>query len=277
MVLLDLASKLQMPDTKFVVAHFDHGIREDSQSDRRLVQDQSKKHGLPFVYHQGKLGPGASEALARKARYDFLHHVRGAAAARAVITAHHQDDAIETAFINLMRGTGRKGISSLRSTDIITRPLLHVPKAELQQYAQDNQLVWHEDSTNLDDRYLRNRVRHHVVPKMSTEQRQNLLTLIERMHELNQEVDGLIANQLHIHPELDRLDKRTFTDLPEDIRQELLAAWFRRQEVSGFNKKTLERLNWAALTYKNGKLADINKDYYLLVGRDDLTLTRRDG
>src|SRR3990172_5722177 len=91
----------------FIVAHFDHGIREDSKLDRELVQELAKKYNLPFVYNQGNLGPKASEATARDARYAFLNKVKDSVSAQAIITAHHQDDVLETAIINLLRGTNR--------------------------------------------------------------------------------------------------------------------------------------------------------------------------
>src|SRR5438132_889977 len=107
MVLLDLLRT--KPELKLIVAHYDHGMRPNSTADRQLVQAVSKHHGLTFIYDQGKLG-NASEATARRARYDFLHQVREASQARAIITAHHQDDLLETAILNILRGTGRRGL-----------------------------------------------------------------------------------------------------------------------------------------------------------------------
>ena len=271
-VLLDLLARQHKALT---VAHFDHGIREDAVYDRKLVQDLALKYGLPFVYHEGKLGAGASEAVARKARYDFLHQVRQAAGAQAIVTAHHQDDLIETAFLNLMRGTGRKGLSSLRSTNVIKRPLLHLPKADLVQYAHDNQLMWREDSTNQDERYLRNKVRRQIVPRMSPPQRQQLLQLLERVHEVNKEIDEHLTTHLHIQPALDRLDRQAFISLPHSVGLELLASWLRRQGVGGFDSKTLRRLSVAALTFQPGQKADVVGDHILLIGRNDLSLQRR--
>src|SRR5690606_31809517 len=100
MALLDMLR--QQPQLQVVVAHFDHGIRPDSTEDRRLVQQVAASHGLQFVYHNGSLGSGASEDLARRARYDFLHKLRMATNAKAIITAHHQDDLLETAVYNML-------------------------------------------------------------------------------------------------------------------------------------------------------------------------------
>jgi tRNA(Ile)-lysidine synthase TilS/MesJ len=116
-------SETLAPDFKFIVAHYDHGVRSDSQLDRQLVQGVARQHGLTFVYDEGKLGPGTSEAVARKARYAFLRKVQQTTGARAIITAHHEDDLLETALLNLLRGTGRRGVTSLRSRHDIHRPL----------------------------------------------------------------------------------------------------------------------------------------------------------
>ncbi|QQS18837.1 hypothetical protein IPL68_02130 [Candidatus Saccharibacteria bacterium] len=87
------------------MAHFDHGIRPDSVEDRKLVQKLAKQYGLPFVYDRAELGAGASEAVAREARYAFLSRVKEAVGADAIITAHHEDDVLETIIINWLRGT----------------------------------------------------------------------------------------------------------------------------------------------------------------------------
>src|SRR6185369_2891937 len=102
MVLLELLR--QKPKLELIVAHFDHGIRPESGEDRKLVQRIAKHYELPFVYVEGHLGASASEALAREARYAFLRKVQAEQGAEAIITAHHQDDMLETAIMDLMRG-----------------------------------------------------------------------------------------------------------------------------------------------------------------------------
>lgn len=274
--LLHQLSGLPKTEYKFIVAHFDHGIRDDSYLDRRLVQAAAKTYRLPFVYHMGKLGPRSSEARARAARYAFLHQVRQASGAQAVITAHHQGDVLETAILNIVRGTGRKGFSSLRSTDIVKRPLLDVPKSSLQSYALDNQLVWREDSTNADQRYLRNYLRSQVIPRMSESQRDQFISLINRMHVINDEIDRQLLAQLHLQPGVDVIDRHYFTMLPHAVGLEFLAAWLRQHNVHDFDRKTLLRLSLAAKTYQLGKQADINHAYSLQISKDNLALLPRD-
>jgi tRNA(Ile)-lysidine synthetase-like protein len=165
MVLLHLLRHL--PEVRVVVAHFDHGIREDSPEDLRLVAATARSYGLPFVSARGALGPRAGEAQARDARYAFLRRVQAAQGAAAIITAHHQDDVIETAIINSVRGTGSHGLSALRTREAIVRPLLAFPKQTLLEYAKAKKLLWREDSTNQDLRYKRNYVRRVVLPPRS--------------------------------------------------------------------------------------------------------------
>ncbi len=106
-----------------IVAHFDHGIRDDSALDAKFVANLARELGLSFVTQRVKLGFEASEAVARKHRYKFLHRACIENNADAIVTAHHQDDVIETAIINTLRGTKRRGLISLKSTELIKRPL----------------------------------------------------------------------------------------------------------------------------------------------------------
>ena len=274
MALLEMAR--QLPDVRLVVAHFDHGIRPDSPLDRQLVQDTARRHGLPFVYDEGELGPHPSEAEARDARYAFLHRVRQAAGARALVTAHHQDDVLETAVLNLVRGTGRRGLTSLRSHPTLERPLLHVPKVDLIAYAKDQGLVWREDSTNEDTRYLRNYLRRHVLPKFSPEQRQQMLDHIQQSHAIHNELETELINHLHLHPGLSELDRYWFIMLPHAVAREVLATWLRRHGIEDISSAMLERLVIAAKTWSVGRVADIDRTHVLQIRKNLLALQARE-
>ena len=163
-VLLDmLVSKqpsniYQLPTTNYqlIVAHFDHGIRDDSNQDAIFVAKLAKKYGLPYVEKRVDLGVNASEEKARDERYDFLRSVAKQHDAK-LVTAHHADDVIESIAINLSRGTGWRGLAVIDS-DVI-RPLTDMNKSEILSYARNHNLKWREDSTNSTNVYLRNRIR----------------------------------------------------------------------------------------------------------------------
>lgn len=273
MVLLDLLAK--KPGVKLTVAHFDHGMRHGSKLDRVLVQTVAKKHGLPFVYDEGELGSKTSEAAARQARYDFLRGVQNTTNAHAIITAHHQDDVLETAIINILRGTGRSGLSALKSTHSIVRPLLHLSKADMHAYAKANGLSWREDPSNQDTAYLRNYIRHKILPRFSEQDKQQFLKHITRIAELNQEIDTALITHLHIQPAHDVLDKHRFIMLPHSVALEVLAAWLREHGVRNFDKKLLEKLAVAAKTLHSGKQVDVDKTHHIKVGEESLALVVR--
>lgn len=273
-VLLDLLSKQH--GALLTVAHFDHGIRRDSAEDRRLVRELAQKYRLPFVYSEGNLGEETSEDAARQKRYEFLHKVRKQTGAQMIITAHHEDDVLETMLLNMLRGTNRKGLSSLRSTDIVLRPLLHVPKLHVIAYAKKNNLKWREDSTNTDQRYRRNYVRHHVVPKLTMQKRDELIELYKRMQRLNQEIDEQLANHLHIQPHIMVLDRKYFVRLPHKIAMEVMAAWLRRAGVRDFTAQTLTRVVAAAKTSLPNRIIDVNGKYFVYVDKAGLALTPHD-
>lgn len=145
---------------ELVVAHFDHGIREDSVLDAQFAQRLAQKHNLTFETRREELGARASEELARERRYAFLRSVADKYGA-VIATAHHMNDSAETIAINLTRGTGWRGVAVLASD--MYRPLLDKTKYEILSYAESKGLDWREDSTNASDAYLRNRLRRKLT------------------------------------------------------------------------------------------------------------------
>jgi tRNA(Ile)-lysidine synthetase-like protein len=269
-VLLDLLNGLEGVD--LVVAHFDHGIREDSANDRELVQKLAAQYGLPFEYAEGRLGSKASEATARTARYKFLEKVMKEHGAGAIITAHHEDDMLETAIINMLRGTGRKGLGALSSRSQLERPLLHVSKQEIISYAKAHNLEWHEDSTNQEEVYLRNYIRLRLLPKFDEQDKKKLLGLIDHAKVTNRQLDAILIQELNKHTDGKQLNRRWFNQLPHDVSLEVMAAWLRGQGVRSFDSKTLERLAVAAKTAPKGRQFDVINGTIIRVQKEVLAL-----
>jgi len=269
-VLLDVLSKQSALD--LVVAHFDHGIRGDSAKDRELVEQLAAQYRLPFVFEEGKLGPQASEATARVARYKFLRKVMQDAKAQAIITAHHQDDVLETAIINLLRGTGRKGLTALSSREDIARPFLHIPKKKLLEYAAQEGLTWREDSTNENAKYLRNYIRQNILPQLGEEGKARLSRLINDQRTINAQLDALLSDQLAAHPPR-TLKRNWFTGLPHDAALETMAAWLRQNKLADFDKQTLERAVVGAKTGRPGQKIALKSDIFMEINKDNLALT----
>lgn len=258
-----------------IVAHFEHGIRPDSEEDFKLVQAAAKKYKLPFVAAHGHLGPNTSEATARKARYDFLQHVLEEEGADGIITAHHEDDMLETAILNMLRGTGRLGLSSLRSRDKLVRPLLGYSKEQILAYAKERGIVWHEDSTNADDGFLRNYIRHAIVPRLGQKGRDALLARIGQASAINDQIDALLATDLTAHAPSLQLDRKWFIMLPYAVASEVMAMWLRKNGIVGFDRALIDRLVVQAKTKQPGKIADVNGGYILEFTRETVRLGKK--
>lgn len=194
MVLLDMAR--QLSGVTIVVAHVNHGIRQDVHKDLDLVAQYCKQYGLELTTTDLALGVGTSEDTARRARYEFLQLCRKKYNAHAIVLAHHQDDLIETAIINIMRGTGWRGVAPFAERSDIVRPLLDYTKDQLIGYARAHHVPWREDSTNTDESYLRNYVRHTICPTLDQKDahwRETFLQNIRKQRLLRRKIDDLSA------------------------------------------------------------------------------------
>ena len=188
-VLLDMLAKKHK---NILVAHFDHGIREDSKEDAIFVRQLAVKYGVKFFTKREELGANASEEKARRARYKFLRELSEKQNA-TIVTAHHLDDVAETIIINMVRGTGWRGLAVLNAEDIY-RPLINFKKQEIINYAKQNNLKWREDSTNSLNVYMRNIVRHKI--DLSNEQKNELQILHQEQIRLAKEIKSEVTSLL---------------------------------------------------------------------------------
>jgi tRNA(Ile)-lysidine synthase len=155
---------------KLQAAHLHHGIRgADADADEDLVRTLSARLGVPLSLR--RLDPehlrGASlEARARRVRYAFLHEVARRTGASRIATGHTRDDQAETVLLRLLRGSGARGLAGIRPRreDGVVRPLILASRAEVIEFLARGGVAFREDATNRDPRFLRNRVRHEVLP-----------------------------------------------------------------------------------------------------------------
>ncbi len=246
-VLLDMLVK--SAEDELIVAHFDHGIRSDSADDARFVEALANSYGLPFISKREELGAASSEMLARERRYAFLRIAAKEHRAR-IVTAHHQDDVLETIIINIARGTGWRGLAVM-GDKTIERPLLAFTKKYIYNYALKNQLEWVEDRTNMSDKYLRNRVRR-KMPILSSDQRSQLVKLHDSQI--------MLADQIDEEALIYMSNSRYFlTMIDEQSSIELLRTWLHEQGVSLTRPQRLRMLH-AIKTAKPGHIFEAGAD-----------------
>ena len=149
-------------------AHFNHHLRgEESDRDEAFVREFCDRFDIPLFVGGAQVQPGEKglEAAARDARYAFLNTIEG-----KIATAHTADDNAETVLMHLVRGTGLKGlggISPVRGN--LIRPMLDVTRQQVLEFLQEYCISWVEDSSNGTDAFLRNRLRHNVMPLLQRE------------------------------------------------------------------------------------------------------------
>lgn len=263
-------------DARYVVAHFNHGIRKDSHLDQVLVERVSKDYGLTCEVGYGHLKPDCSEARARQARYKFLHEVQKKYRAKSIITAHHEDDRIETAILNLQRGTGRRGLSSLQSSANIERPLLKTSKAAILGYATKHQLEWREDSTNQDIRYKRNRIRQEIMPMLTvgTPARVEMIKHIDEAEKKSKLINRDVATLSRNIYKKDVLFRSAFCKLPHSLAKEVLIAWLRDFHYTQLSKSQIERLTIFIKTGRSGTQKPLDKHANLQLNAQEVRFVR---
>lgn len=149
-------------------AHFNHHLRgAESDRDEAFVTDFCRRYDIPLHLGSGRIVPGKKglEAAARDARYAFLRRLPG-----KVVTAHTADDNAETVLMRLIRGTGLKGLGAIAPVSgNVIRPMLTVTRDDVEAFLEEYALPHVEDSSNGTDDFLRNRIRHGILPLMRTE------------------------------------------------------------------------------------------------------------
>lgn len=169
--------------------HLNHNLRgEESQRDERFVRGFCKSCNIPLTVYSEDIASGAKlakrgvEEYARERRYalfDELCKKNGSLLA----TAHNADDAAETLIFNITRGSSVAGLCALKPMrENIIRPLINVPRSEIERYAAENSLEFVTDSTNLSDDYTRNNIRHNIIPRLK-EINPSFLTAAARLAE----------------------------------------------------------------------------------------------
>lgn len=179
---------------RVVAVHINYHLRGvASNKDAEVVKSFAKEHDLPLFCFDGK-----SESLnknlqeeARKIRYAHFNDVTKQEGARFIVTAHNKDDNEETFFLNLIRGAGVKGLSAMQlKSERMLRPLLSISKEEIYNYAKEIGLTWREDESNQSDKYLRNGIRHQILPTLKQlDERaesgiQNTISILSKQNQL---------------------------------------------------------------------------------------------
>ena len=169
-VLLEMAKRLNL---RLVVAHLNHGLRLESDEELTFVRDLCLKNGA--IFHGGTIPAGivagmagmSIEMAARERRKRFLNAVAKAHGAEKIALGHTESDHLETVLMNIQRGAGLRGLAGIHSVrDNVICPLIAMQGSEIRRLLLENSVDFREDSSNVDPRFLRNRVRSEIIPSL---------------------------------------------------------------------------------------------------------------
>lgn len=282
-VLLDvLAKESKKRKYEILVAHFNHGIREDSAKDETFVKNLADTYGLEFASAKGHLGKDTSEAKARDARYKFLRQICKKSNADAIITAHHLDDRIETALFNLRRGTGRRGLVPFRDDNDILRPLKNIYKSEILDYAREQKLKWHEDPSNKSEKYSRNVLRNKIIPEIESSEpgfKLEFAKLLDELESDNKRIDVLLEKRLQnigkVQTKKILLERTELIKMRLDVLTEFLYFCLLKLDAGAeLLSPQLKRLAHFCKTAKAGTRCTISGGLQALATRDTITVVK---
>ncbi|WP_264529300.1 tRNA lysidine(34) synthetase TilS [Flavobacterium sp. N502540] len=198
MVLLHLFQQLPFEIT---VLHCNFQLRGlESFGDQDFIQKYCDENGISIFSTQfdteafAKDYKLSTQVAARELRYNWFYELLETENFDYIVTAHHADDNLETFIINLTRGTGLDGLTGIpEQNDKIVRPLLPFSRAEILEYAKQNNILWREDSSNASNKYLRNKIRHDLVPILK-EINPNFLNAFQKTQEYLQESQEMVED-----------------------------------------------------------------------------------
>ena len=198
MVLLHLLKQLPY---EIAVLHCNFQLRGlESFGDQTFVENYCDQNNIPVFTTQfdteafAKDYKLSTQVAARELRYSWFYELLEEKDFDYILTAHHADDNLETFIINLSRGTGLDGLSGIpEQNDKIIRPLLPFSREEILKYAEENKIDWREDSSNTSNKYLRNKIRHDLVPILK-ELNPNFLNAFQKTQSYLQESQVMVED-----------------------------------------------------------------------------------
>lgn len=226
-----LHSFSQVVPDKVIAFHVNHGISSNAQEWENFCQSNANLFGVDFkVAHFSLKGESNLEDKARIARYGAFSEIL--TSNMTLVTGHHIDDQVETFFLNLMRGAGLDGLSSMPEikkfgNGFHSRPFLQISKEDLKNYAKENNLSWVEDESNNDSVYDRNFIRNEVMPLIKTRWKNastSITNSVEHIQNAKQYIEEKIQ-KIEINIENDSIDIEQLQSLENYEQNEVVRKW----------------------------------------------------
>ena len=241
---------------KLVVCHLNHQLRgRASAADARLVERTARQLGFTSVTESasvaGTTGKHSLETAGRHARHAFFARCAQVHRCDRVFLAHHADDQAETVLMNVLRGSSLRGLGGMRSITeiqvgerrlVLLRPLLAYSREELRNYAAEHGVKYREDSSNQSGDFLRNRIRHELLPQASRVMQRNVRPALLRIADMAREDDACLQSQVDAFSVGDSLDTKFLLTTPIAMQRRTLHAWMQHHGVPLISFELIESI-----------------------------------
>lgn len=282
--------------TRLVVAHLNHGYRETAVSEAAFVQEVAERWGAVCKLRTVDVSQVAQddgdslEEAGRKARYRFFSEVAEAYETPYIVVGHHADDQAETVLMNLLRGTGLRGLRGMLPVTPLTetlgyfvlRPFLNATRQQIEAYCQENKLTPMFDESNEDISFFRNRVRQELLPLL-TSYNEGIYTHLQQLAALAAAdvalLDGLTADTwqqvvLDVDEDVVAIDRAAWVGLPLALRRRILrrALAVKRPFLQDITFQTIEQARLVAERKETGQRFSLPGNLFLIVDYERLLI-----
>ena len=271
---------LQHLDYEIGIAHCNFELRGiESFDDQYFVKQYAVANNIPVFITQFDTKAFSedykisTQVAARELRYNWFYELLETEKYDYILTAHHADDNLETFLINLSRGTGLEGLIGIpEQNEKVVRPLLAFSQEEIEDYASINGIQWREDSSNASDKYLRNKIRHHVVPLLKELNPNFLLSFHKTQGYLQQAQDMVDDAAIMVYQQVAQQDGDTIYFDLQQLQKLPNYKSYLYQWLNEFGFKAWDDI-YDLVDSQSGKCV-YSSEYRLLKDRDSLLLSR---
>ncbi len=222
-----------------VVAHINHGLRENAKIDEEYVKEYCEKYNIEFHVKHAEIEKIAKENKAgleetgRNIRYEFFNEVMQKTNSNKIVIAHNKNDNAETIIMNILRGSGISGLKGIepKRDEKYIRPLIEIERDEIEKYCEEQNLNPRIDETNLENEKTKNKIRNICIPYIKKEFNPNIINTLERLGLTVREEEKYMLekteeafNKLLIHNDNNEivLNLKTFNEYEKAIKRRVI-------------------------------------------------------
>ncbi len=251
------------------VAHVNHSIRQTASRDENFVMEFASRYNIPYhitkinIPEIAKQTKTSEETAGRTARYEFFEKICDEYGYTKIAVAHNLNDVCETFLMNVLRGSGIKGLCSIpKVRGRVIRPLINVSRQMLEQYVHSKGEEYVEDETNMLTEYTRNKIRHNVMPRLyeiNPSFMKNMLRTVEILTEYSEYITNNAQNVVEKKKGISVIDKSRFMLLEKSLKQEALMIAYENAAGTNkdFEKKHIDYIIETVKNKEHGNIIDL--------------------